>query len=529
MHQGVKQLVDLDMKKFMYIFQLVLYSVSGFNSNAQDKFPKFESFPGNPFNHLQNRIEETRNIYYAGIQLSGYSFHPIYCDSAVIENYDAQIQGLKLDVAIKMKYDGLMRPLETKRYQYISPTFVELTLRQFTYNGHGSIIEIAENSNAKSIFRYNNNNDLIFSGYSILTNQQWVNLYSDSVSITYDQNKPVSKTHFTKDNDTSNYFPYSRHVNLIFNQQNQIKQQFRQEINWDTRRWNNYFDAEGYLEWDMGYPTDHIELGNKPNFKGYLVYLPHNWYEQWPEPTKGEYYRVYGVNFSLGRRLINNGWQNNKLKIIEEYRDNSTGGFDTSHQRVYERDQIGRLVYYQVDEKPRIIGANTTLWPVLAYKWTYDSENRLLSSTLYENMNAQGLWMDSTVIKRTYEFTSDPVPQVFRFTDSLTANGIKRPHLRHTYFYGNFALPVNELAQQPEFDIYPNPANTIINLRGLSSFGSKAEVQIYNAFGQLIMKEELYPDKGNIQTIPLSALPKGIYFVLIEGPNGKGTQRLLIQ
>lgn len=512
---------------FYLVFSLVLANC--IVSDAQILYPSYDLLSNNPFFLTGNSIQENRMINHRGIKLSGYAFQPVYCDSQIVEQYNSQTQGFEILTTTKMQYDGLMRPILRKTYENLSFSSHDTTSLLFFYDTMDRIAQIRTNSSQQVFFDYNVFGDLVLAQLFQRINNQWVLTHSDSNALTYQNNRLFSKVSYTKDPGVPNYFAHTRNLNLAFDLNNQLTQHFRQQTPWPNLNWPNNFKAEVNLEWEMGYPTKHWEIDNRPHYLGYLIALPNNWHELLPEPTKGEYYHVEGLNFTLEKRLKNEGWLNNKLIVYEDYSLSPNAHIDTLYRRLYERDPLGRLIYHQVDYKARRIDTTSTLWPEFAYRWTYDIDNRLLSSILYENMNALGLWMDSTVIERTYEFTSDPVPQVFRFTDSLTANGIKRPHLRHTYYYGNFALPVNELAQQPEFDIYPNPANAIIHLRGLSSFGSKAEVRIYNAFGQLTLKEELYPEKGNIQTIPLSALPKGIYFVLIEGPNGMASQPLVIQ
>lgn len=516
------------MKAIIYSLALALVLASCLTSKAQISYPPYEFGSINPFSLFQERTEERRTIRRAGMLLSGYSFHPIYCDSQIIESYDQSAQAFRAETATKMSYDNLMRPILRKTYRNLATQAHDTLAVRISYDTQDRIIEMRLNDNLLASLSYNAFNDLFLSQEFSRSNQQWVERYSDSVAITYENGKPVSRVHYTRDISSPVYYAHFRNLNIAFDSNNHIKHHLRQQIEWPNLNWPNHFYSERNLEWQMGYPTNHMEFDNRPNYRGYLIALPHNWYAQIPEPTKGEYYRVDGLVFSLGQRLLNDGWQNNKLKITEEYRVHTTGAIDTSHQRQYERDQWGRLIYYQVDSKT-MISNNLRIWPELAYRWTYDLDDRLLSTTLFENMSPLGHWLDSTVIERTYEFTSDLVPRIFRFTDSLTANGIKRPFLRHTYHYGNFALSNPVLSTNQNTHLYPNPTSESFFIEGITSLGQKSTIGVYTALGQLIWQQSLNIAEGDKQEIKLSAIPPGIYHVVLHGSLGQSSHRLIIR
>ena len=67
-------------------------------------------------------------------------------------------------------------------------------------------------------------------------------------------------------------------------------------------------------------------------------------------------------------------------------------------------------------------------------------------------------------------------------------------------------------------DIYPNPANNIVNIVG----ADVAIIQIFNCVGQLILNQY------NTNTINVSTLQNGLYLLTIELTTGQTTQKKLI-
>lgn len=516
------------MKAIIPSLVLPLVLASTVSIKAQTTHPAYGAESNNGLIQFRDRMEENRTFQIFGTQLSGYSFHPIFCDSQVVESFDLSTQAFIATSATKMAYDTFMRPVMRKAYRNLSINANDTNTLRFSYGPQDRIVEIRKNSDELTTFGYNAFNDLFVLKAFSRANQQWTEIHSDSIAITYQNNKPFSQELYYRDVSAPVYYAHTRNMNLAFDTIKRIQQYLWHQIEWPNLNWLNHFYAFHNLEWEMGYPTNHILFDNRPNHLGYLVTLPHNWYAQLPEPTKGDFYRVEGLVFSLDRRLLNSGWQNNTLKITEQFRVSSTGAFDTSNQRLYEHDHLDRLIYYQVDEK-QIIGTNARLWPELAFRWTYDTANRLLSTTKYENMSPQGLWIDSTVTERTYEFTSDPVPKVFRFTDSLTTNGVKRPSLRHTFYYGNFALTTKALLSDQKPNLYPNPTRESFFIEGITNLGLHSTLGIYSALGQLIWQTSLNMEAGDKQEIKLPAIAPGIYHVVLQSVNQRSSHRLIIR
>jgi len=83
---------------------------------------------------------------------------------------------------------------------------------------------------------------------------------------------------------------------------------------------------------------------------------------------------------------------------------------------------------------------------------------------------------------------------------------------------GSNAVPEEKL--YAEFEVYPNPANEIVNVifESLNS-NEKIILQMYDTGGRMLFSKEFFKSKNIRQNIELSAYGKGIYFISLN--NGK--------
>lgn len=264
------------MKSPIYHFAFALVLASCFNAQAQILHPVHKSQAANHFFLKKNDNQAEWRINHSGIKLSGYAFHPIYCDSQIVEQYDTQTQGLKLTSTMKMQYDSLMRPILRKTYENLSFSAHDTTSEFLHYDTLNRIIQIQINTSHQATYTYNGFDDLTVSKLFQRINNEWVLTHSDSNALTYQNNKLFSKVSFTKDPSMPNYYAHTRNLNLVYDSNNQITQHFRQQIEWPYLHWPSHFKAEGNLAWEMGYPSNHWEYDNRPNYLGYLIALPHN-------------------------------------------------------------------------------------------------------------------------------------------------------------------------------------------------------------------------------------------------------------
>ncbi len=125
--------------------------------------------------------------------------------------------------------------------------------------------------------------------------------------------------------------------------------------------------------------------------------------------------------------------------------------------------------------------------------------------------------------------------QTFNFTYDAGGNMIQRQLLITPPIAppgARFGAPISttdstQVAPPLTFKVYPNPAQTYVNLEGDLPEGIKeAKVVLLTSTGQVV-KEEVY--KGKLQQLDVSGLKNGIYLIDIQySKTQRSTYRLII-
>jgi hypothetical protein len=103
-----------------------------------------------------------------------------------------------------------------------------------------------------------------------------------------------------------------------------------------------------------------------------------------------------------------------------------------------------------------------------------------------------------------------------------TIQGYLNPRMYLTLGLGT-ALSINELIAQTT-EIYPNPANNVLNI--ISYTVGIEKINIYNLNGQLVLNKEV---NNNQKTLNISSLESGIYIVDILSENTSVKRKLVIE
>ena len=79
----------------------------------------------------------------------------------------------------------------------------------------------------------------------------------------------------------------------------------------------------------------------------------------------------------------------------------------------------------------------------------------------------------------------------------------------------NFPTGVKELNNENEISVYPNPAKDVLNI-DFGDANEKRRIEIYDAVGELVLRESLITQKSSLNIHHLSS---GIYFycILVNG------------
>jgi len=93
----------------------------------------------------------------------------------------------------------------------------------------------------------------------------------------------------------------------------------------------------------------------------------------------------------------------------------------------------------------------------------------------------------------------------------------------------NFNVSIKDIEVSHTFDVYPNPSKGQFNIKVASAKPVELNIEIFNAIGVLIWKQEKVKIDGTfIAPINLNAVPNGAYLVTLRNKNISITRRVVI-
>lgn len=109
--------------------------------------------------------------------------------------------------------------------------------------------------------------------------------------------------------------------------------------------------------------------------------------------------------------------------------------------------------------------------------------------------------------------------------------------LEYTWYADIFSFPtekevstaiINKKDYQ-EISVYPNPANTFVNLSFPNSITKNSWYKIYNTVGETVLQKEIEPTELNNLHINTTTFSNGLYFINIETKDQIYTGKIIIQ
>lgn len=91
------------------------------------------------------------------------------------------------------------------------------------------------------------------------------------------------------------------------------------------------------------------------------------------------------------------------------------------------------------------------------------------------------------------------------------------------------ATSIDELNQDLNIKLYPNPTNGIVYVSLDLNYMSKGSIEVFNSTGSKVYSKSLHNHTENVNEIDLSNLPKGMYIVKINTDNESNTKKLIIK
>lgn len=155
------------------------------------------------------------------------------------------------------------------------------------------------------------------------------------------------------------------------------------------------------------------------------------------------------------------------------------------------------------------IGFTTAVGNIKQQSWDYYSNLSNFPSTKLNPM--------FSIVSSTITLTA-PIPTVIPSSSVL---------LNRDYEYVGITENSSEVS---ELNLFPNPATTNFNLIFVNQNAEQVSVEITNALGQLVRKENLANTKGLVnQSVNIAGIETGVYFVKVNVGSKSSIKKLTIQ
>ena len=115
----------------------------------------------------------------------------------------------------------------------------------------------------------------------------------------------------------------------------------------------------------------------------------------------------------------------------------------------------------------------------------------------------------------------------YQYTDTHLDTGANYYRLRMVDQFGNFSWSPIRKVERPDsvtVIIYPNPVHRTYVF--ISTTTNARLIRLIDVSGRTILQQSV---RGNLNTVPLSALAPGIYFVQVDTDKGSTVQKILIR
>ncbi len=232
-----------------------------------------------------------------------------------------------------------------------------------------------------------------------------------------------------------------------------------------------------------------------------------------------------------GTELVNNrmkiyNYTGNLLSEIVEYKwDTLNNTFDTAHK--YELLYSSATFPFSVTE---YLYYNHSWEELLKYENYYNANDNLDSVMFFIN-NGSGLERNSiTYYKRnsedlveTYQFKS-----IWDDNDSTwkSDNGDFILNMYYDTLQVDTTINITNIVSDNAITIYPNPTNTVINIRVANS--NLNAIHIYDNSGRIIQQITMH-QKTNNTTLDLSNLSDGLYNIMIATEKQTTIKKVIVQ
>jgi hypothetical protein len=174
--------------------------------------------------------------------------------------------------------------------------------------------------------------------------------------------------------------------------------------------------------------------------------------------------------------------------------------------------------------KSNFLEADTAVGTFVLTKWNTNSKKTdtigIADFSINKNFNT---YQEANIV---FNYQSASVPDSAFFIISSSADGFE-PKVGSAIYLDDLALvygtiSVKNISLENMLLVYPNPAQTAINLSNSSELGS---VKVFNNLGQIVFNTV---ENKSLLSIDMTEFVKGLYFVEIENKSGKLVKKVIL-
>ncbi len=189
---------------------------------------------------------------------------------------------------------------------------------------------------------------------------------------------------------------------------------------------------------------------------------------------------------------------------------------------------------YSVINDNKLYEKYSQIWDTLSNDWiddkkeiiNYDNLNNLISyyNAEYDTLNE--IWVPNKIDSLIYSYgSSDEITERITFWYD-SQNDTLMYGQKFIYYYAS-NLNVNDVNNDVNVSLYPNPAKDYLNVNFTSN--SNGEIEILNNVGQIVYSEKITKSSNSNHKISTSNLESGIYFIRIKNDSTAKTLKVVIE
>ena len=80
-----------------------------------------------------------------------------------------------------------------------------------------------------------------------------------------------------------------------------------------------------------------------------------------------------------------------------------------------------------------------------------------------------------------------------------------------------------------QLKVYPNPANNMLNIEFQSLDNPDIILEIFDALGRKIMAREFHHVNGIVESVDVSDMSRGIYYLRVRQDKRQATRKIIIE